>query len=81
MLIEGRGESECYCVPMDARVGRVIDLISSLAKVPNKNNIPGEKKLCIFLRGSEEPLPMEMKIEHLVERKEDTLEVTLAHCQ
>lgn len=58
-------KEKSFAFTWEHKIGRVIDFIARKEGFINDNNIPGQKKLCLFLEGSSEPLMMNLTLSDL----------------
>lgn len=80
LLDNDEKKAKTYYFQKDHPVGRCIDWLATKEKYINNNNIPGEKKLCLFLY-PDEPLPMGIRMEEILAdfEKNDILTLRLSY--
>ncbi|KAK2959415.1 putative AN1-type zinc finger protein 1 [Blattamonas nauphoetae] len=73
------GTTTTYFVNKNLVIGRIIDDVARSEHLRNNNNVPGEKKLGLFLVNSEEPLPLDTRTHKFFSDGNDLYEAELRH--
>lgn len=63
--IRKKVEEKTFNLPLSFSIGRTVDFIAKKEGILNNNNVPGMKKLCLFLDNSTEPLMMQLTLAEL----------------